>query len=88
MANIVSSYFNLIIKVEQLSFTTELFISTNNIILFPLLSMLIYMGFSQVDGWLLNIMKLLLTVNGSIYCLRGYFLLALLSLVDTKSKKK
>lgn len=85
--NIIDSYFDLILSVGQLNKLAKMLMFTGTFLVVPTAGFLIMIILIPTDGILMIYMKYVLILTVVFFTIRGYFLLFILSSIDSKSRK-
>lgn len=80
-------YDNLTSSVSQMTPLTQILMSTSNLLVIPTFSVLVIFSITPAPVMSLLILKNILLITGVTYSVRGYFLVAIMSIIESESKK-
>lgn len=87
MVRVLAVYWKLVRSIKQLNSITRVIMASSSLCALPMCSCVIFIALLPNETVVYNIVKYTISVSAFILTVRGYFLVAVLSQVDTQSKK-
>lgn len=87
MNQVLYMYESLTTSAAQLTLLTKILMSTCNLLVVPTFSFIVILAITPTTSYFALIARVLIAVSGLVYLARGYYLVAVMSIIDSKSKK-